>query len=80
MRKRIEWLWEVLDEHTSRAKVLGGWVILHRGLESNGKGISASESMCFVCDKDHEWHIAVAKVDPVVERSTIAKDYIPAKD
>jgi hypothetical protein len=54
MRKRIEWEWEILDEFSKRVKVMGGWLVIHGSHTNKG---SISESMCFVPDRDHEWHI-----------------------
>ncbi len=51
MRRKFDgFVWEKLDAHTSRAKVIGGWIILH---QQNNK----SESMIFLNDKDHEFII-----------------------
>lgn len=55
MIKKIAWQWEVLDETTSRAKVIGGWIIRSRS--------NKAESMVFVQDRDHEYTI----VKPYVE-------------
>ena len=54
MRKKIEWQWENLDDSTSRAKVIGGWVI--KSEYSIGK--SKATTLQFVADRDHEWHIS----------------------
>lgn len=63
MRKKIEWQWEILDNHddgvgnsstTSRCKVIGGWLTHHAFMKKN----AMSESMTFVPDRDHEWEIA----------------------
>lgn len=65
MRKRIEWQWEILDEKTARAKVIGGWIVLHVqqvflqgeiGKKADVKIVN-SESMVFIADRDHEWNI-----------------------
>ena len=74
MRKRIEWEWEVLDEFTKRAKVIGGWVLLHH---TTVKG-QVAESMVMIPDRDHEHEILIPKADPVIERSAIAKDFEPS--
>jgi len=69
MRKKIEWLWEDLDECTKRAKVIGGWLVLRLGATDIEKGKNGKvvfrESMTFVADRDHEWEIAPA-FDPSV--------------
>ncbi len=56
MRKRFEWQWEKLDKNTKRAKVIRGWLVHTSG----GK----SETMVFVPDLDHEWHILPPPKDP----------------
>jgi hypothetical protein len=60
MRKKIEWKWEVLDEHTSRCKVIGGWIVvcLVQGKDHTGKTKQISSSMTFIPDRDHEWTIS----------------------
>ncbi len=49
--------WELIDncqhEGTSRAKVPGGWIVVH-WFDENG---TSSESMVFVPDINHEWKI-----------------------
>lgn len=79
MRKRIDWGWEVLDESTQRAKVIGGWLILRymtSESDSNKKvTINFKESMVFVSDRDHEWEIMPPIVDVQMQRSTIANDF-----
>ena len=61
MRKKIEWMWETVDEETSRAKVIGGWIVLHvkttKAVSKSGSNVQQSESMIFVADRDHEWHL-----------------------
>lgn len=58
MRKRFEWKWEVLENnpatHTKRSKIVGGWLVHHSTVTTKG---NISESMVFVPDRDHEWHI-----------------------
>lgn len=53
--------WELLDKNTRRAKVIGGWVMLHEKhalASKNGQdSILCSESMVFVSDHNHEWVI-----------------------
>jgi hypothetical protein len=74
MRKKIEWKWEILDwfkddegnsTTTARCKVIGGWIVHHAFTKKN----AVSESMQFVSDKDHEWHILEAP-KPEEERAT----------
>lgn len=76
MRKRIEWEWEKLDEGTFRAKVIGGW-ILHRSRVLEAKNsLSGSESMIFIADRDHEWHILPKVVQTQKEETkSLAKDF-----
>jgi hypothetical protein len=56
---KIEFKWEKIhiDEHShsSRAKVIGGWII-HTLTESPINNI-ISESMIFIPDQNHEWEI-----------------------
>lgn len=61
MRRSIEWQWETLDEHNTRIKVIGGWLVHHISYNENKKHFS--ESMCFIPDRDHEWHILPPFVD-----------------
>lgn len=58
----MAWEWERLDEATYRAKVICGWLVLHRFP-------SKSESMEFVADRDHEWTI----VPPIHEEQKDVK-------
>jgi hypothetical protein len=83
MRKKIEWQWEQLDEATWRAKVMGGWVLLHVktfAITGKNSSMSQSESMQFIADRDHEWTIvppiqAVEAAKPTVK----ADDFAPSK-
>lgn len=69
MRKKMEWNWEMLDEQTARAKVIGGWVLNHNfSKDLKGKCEAQCESMIFIADRDHEWTI----VQPVVESKSAA--------
>ena len=74
MRKKIEWVWEVLDEFTKRAKVIGGWVIIYGSHTNTG---AISNAMIFVADRDHVWEIAPPKVDAKTEQSILAEDFAP---
>lgn len=75
MRKKIEWLWEQLDEATWRSKVIGGWLVLHvktfAFVGGKGNAMSQSESMQFVADRDHEWHILLPLVGSNKPQPTI---------
>lgn len=53
MQKKIVWEWEVIDEWTKRAKVIGGWLV-HMTLQDKNKLSCCSE---FISDRDHEWII-----------------------
>lgn len=64
MRKKIEWSWEKLDENTYRAKVIGGWMVMHVTVDRK-KMASFSESLAFIPDRDHEWTIVL----PIVEET-----------
>lgn len=83
MIKKLQWGWERLDENTMRAKVIGGWIIRCIGgllkaevvTVKEARNIPMSESMIFVSDPEHQWTIVQPKVDPLIERSTIAKDF-----
>lgn len=84
MRKKIEWLWEKLDENTFRAKVIGGWLILHTNhiviTDSKKRdGVSQSESMTFVCDRDHEW-VIVEPFNPADDGQFITLSKVNAAD
>lgn len=61
MRKQIEHKWEKLDDYTQRAKVIGGWLVIRLGITDIQKGkpgkIVFRESMVFIADRDHEWHV-----------------------
>lgn len=59
MRKRIEWYWEGLDEVTSRAKVIGGWLIK---AEITRAKTGAACTLQFIPDRDHEW-VIVDRID-----------------
>lgn len=80
MRKKIEWKLEKLDDHTYRAKVIGGWIVTKAIFHPKG---GVTESMVFVADRDHEWEIAIpfdprdpGKVRPKVNPDDFAS---PAK-
>lgn len=78
MRKRLEWEWEQLDEATWRVKVIGGWLVLHvKTFVVAGKNSSMhqSESMVFVHDPGHEWHILPKVVDENVQKSSVSEGF-----
>lgn len=76
----MEWEWENLDEATYRAKVIGGWMLLHTKhttfLGGKKKDMIQSESMVFLPDRDHEWTIVkrVAEKEKLPTKS-IAEDF-----
>lgn len=65
MRKKLHWEWEVLDAHTNRAKVMGGWIVRSEYVLPKEK--LCCTSMVFVPDHDHEWHILPQVVAVVPE-------------
>lgn len=75
MLKHMPWNFEELHRNDNdsalRVKVIGGWIVLHHSW-LNG---AMSESMTFVPDIDHQWKITEPKADPIVEQSTLAKDF-----
>jgi len=84
MIKKMQWNWERLDANTYRAKVIGGWIVLHCGganscsdtlSSAELKKLPLSESMVFMPDRDHEWTIVTPKADIQVEKSALAKDF-----
>lgn len=91
MRKRIEWEWEKLDTNTFRAKVIGGWIIrciggfLRNEVVSvkEAKNLSMSESMTFIPDRDHEWHILPKLIDElengIINQINKSADFDPKK-
>ena len=85
MRKKIEWLWEMIDQKqedkvfyfaTYRAKVIGGWLVRNFDVTYNAK--STSESMVFVPDPNHDW-VIVAPFDPAKkdEAKADAEEFVP---
>lgn len=84
MRKKMEWQWEKLDESTWRAKIIGGWIVLHIKTfaisGSKNYSQSQSESMVFVSDRDHEWTIVEPLKEIEVTKPTVkAADFEPNK-
>lgn len=82
MRKKMQWQWESLDECTQRCAVIGGWLILRLGATDIEKGKSGKvvfrESMTFVPDRDHEWHIVPALKEVEAAKPTVkAADFEP---
>jgi hypothetical protein len=78
MRKKMQWQWEMLDECTQRAAVIGGWLILRLGATDVEKGKSGKvvfrESMTFVPDRDHEWHIVPPIKEVEAPKQTVKAD------
>ena len=66
---KIEWQWEKLDESTSRAKVIGGWVI--KSEYSIGK--SQATTLQFIADRNHEWRI-VQPIQAESPKKTVKED------
>ncbi len=80
MRKKMEWQWESLDANTRRAKVIGGWLVhCFRDFLGGKKDLTmSSESMQFVSDRDHEWHIVPAAKEAEAAKPTVkAADFEP---
>lgn len=61
MAKKLIWEWERLDESTWRAKVIGGWLVLHTNsvaiTDGKKREVAQSESMAFIADREHTWPI-----------------------
>lgn len=80
MRKKIEWEWEALDDCTKRAKVIGGWVLMRLGAVDveKGKKIQFRESLIFIPDRDHEWHVLPpVKAEEAPIKVSKADDFAP---
>lgn len=82
MRRKFDGFeWEFIDSSSWRAKVIGGWLVLHTNsiAMTDGKKriVSQSESMCFVADKDHEWLILKPGVELSASKVTIKDSEIP---
>ena len=81
MRKRIEWEWEVLNDHpasaTKRAKVIGGWLVVHQTYYDLGsQKARLSESMSFVPDREHFWEIKPPMQEtPAVQAKALANEF-----
>lgn len=75
MRKKIEWQSEVLERldegrmQIVRYKTIGGWIV--RSVTSDLKLKILSESMIFIADRDHEWHI----VKPIEETTPTTDEF-----
>jgi hypothetical protein len=63
--KKVNYLWEQLDETTSRLKVIGGWMIVY--------GSNKMLTSIFAPDQNHEWY-PVRPTTPAAE----VKQEIPA--
>jgi hypothetical protein len=84
MIKKIAWKWEEICSGTWRAKVIGGWLVLHTGhttiTDGKKRDIVQSESMVFVSDRDHEWQIVEPIVEKAVEKAkVVASDFESSK-
>lgn len=85
MRKKMEWQWEQLDESSYRAKVIGGWILLHTKHTTivdskKNKDMIQTESMVFIPDRDHEWTITPILKEPEAPKPTVkADDFAPSK-
>jgi len=61
IKERFEW--ELLKMNNSpyagtyRAKVPGGWIVLHWSQTRFGENGGTSESMVFIPDPNHEWKV-----------------------
>lgn len=75
MRKKMEWQWEVLDEKTKRAKVVGGWVLKVTDSDSKLKLLSCSS--LFIADRDHEWYITKPEEAEASKPTVSAADFEP---
>jgi hypothetical protein len=71
MRKKIEWKFELIEDSPAssvkRAKVIGGWILVHQtfiNINTHSKA-KMSESTVFIPDRDHEWTIST----PIPEES-----------
>jgi hypothetical protein len=77
--KRYPWAWEILDDTTSRAKVIGGWLVHHTICDGSSKPLTRSESMVFLADRDHEWCITPLVIEQKPLTKSVAKDFaVPA--
>lgn len=83
MQKKIEWKWEQLEEGTWRAKVIGGWLLLHLktfAIKGKDSHMCQSESMTFIPDRDHEWFI-IKPVDETIaiKEKAVVADFVSSK-
>lgn len=62
MRKKIEFVWERLDENTGRAKVYGGWIVTITMSDAK----KATSSSVFVSDPEHGWVIIPPTMPPKI--------------
>jgi hypothetical protein len=70
--KKIVWEWEMIDPTTSRVKVIGGWLIKSGVITKN----SAAVDLLFIVDQHHEWYPTAPFVDPQIEKSKLAKEFV----
>ncbi len=70
MAKKIVFEWETIHEVggscTRRAKVMGGWLVMHLTM---GTKTHWTESMIFIADNDWQWYI----LKPPLESNEVAK-------
>ncbi len=52
---KIAFEWEILDEDTIRAKVIGGWIVYTS--ERDDMNAVGGAAMVFVPDVNHEWEV-----------------------
>lgn len=80
MRKKMEWSWEQLDANCRRVKVIGGWLVhcFREAYVAKKTDVAyTSESLTFVLDRDHEWHI-VAPIQVEETKPTVkSMDFDP---
>lgn len=53
---KIAFEWEKLDEDTTRAKIIGGWII-YISDHDDETGNPVGACMVFIPDTNHEWKI-----------------------
>jgi hypothetical protein len=63
---KIEFVWEVMDAQTLRARILGGWLVRFHGS-------SGDVSLTVVPDPKHEWEVVVPPSVVASSRVRLAK-------
>lgn len=59
---QVTFKWETIAENTYRAKVIGGWIVVHGSQRNTTLGaLSQPESMSFVFDPFHWWEAEQVK-------------------